>query len=49
VPSLVNVLRLRRPIVIVDEAHNARTELSFGMLGNVIPSCIIEFTATPAR
>lgn len=49
VPSLVNVLRLRRPIVIVDEAHNARTELSFSTLGNVLPSCIIEFTATPAR
>ncbi len=48
-PSLVNVLRLRRPIVIVDEAHNARTELSFGTLGNVMPSCILEFTATPAR
>ncbi|MEA2068755.1 MAG: DEAD/DEAH box helicase family protein, partial [Verrucomicrobiota bacterium] len=49
VPSLVNMLRLRRPIVIVDEAHNARTELSFAMLGDVKPSCIIEFTATPAR
>jgi type III restriction enzyme len=48
-PSLVNVLRLRRPIVIVDEAHNARTDLSFSTLGNVMPSCIIEFTATPAR
>ncbi|MDO8811388.1 MAG: DEAD/DEAH box helicase family protein, partial [Gallionella sp.] len=48
-PSLVNMLRLRRPIVIVDEAHNARTDLSFAMLGNVMPSCIIEFTATPAR
>lgn len=48
-PSLVNMLRLRRPIVIVDEAHNARTPLSFDMLGNVMPSCIIEFTATPAR
>jgi len=48
-PSLVNVLRLRRPIVLVDEAHNARTDLSFSMLGNVLPSCIIEFTATPAR
>lgn len=46
--SLVNVLRLHRPIVIVDEAHNARTELSFATLGNVLPSCIIEFTATPA-
>ncbi len=48
-PSLVNMLRLRRPIVIVDEAHNARTPLSFATLGNVLPSCIIEFTATPAR
>ena len=28
-PSLVNMLRLRRPIVIVDEAHNARTDLLF--------------------
>ena len=49
IPSLVNVLRLRRPIVIVDEAHNARTKLSFSTLGNVMPSCIIEFTATPDR
>ena len=48
-PSLVNVLRLNRPIVIVDEAHNARTDLSFATLGNVLPSCVIEFTATPAR
>jgi len=48
-PSLVNMLRLRRPIVIVDEAHNARTDLSFVTLGNVLPSCIVEFTATPAR
>ncbi|MBX3342097.1 MAG: DEAD/DEAH box helicase family protein [Nitrospira sp.] len=48
-PSLVNALRLRRPIVIVDEAHNARTDLSFSTLGNVLPSCIVEFTATPAR
>lgn len=48
-PSLVNMLRLRRPVVIVDEAHNARTDLSFAALGNVLPSCIIEFTATPAR
>lgn len=48
-PSLVNMLRLRRPIVIVDEAHNARTDLSFATLGSVRPSCIVEFTATPAR
>lgn len=48
-PSLVNALRLRRPVVIVDEAHNARTELSFSTLGAVRPSCIVEFTATPDR
>src|SRR3989338_1983580 len=42
-PSLVNMLRLRRPIVILDAAHNARTDLSFSALGNVLPSCIIEF------
>jgi type III restriction enzyme len=49
IPSLVNMLRLRRPIVIVDEAHNARTDLSFTTLGNLLPSCIVEFTATPAQ
>jgi len=45
--SLANALKLRRPIVIVDEAHNARTELSFATLARFDPSCIIEFTATP--
>ncbi len=45
--SLANVLRIRRPIVIMDEAHNARTELSFDMLARLGPSCVIEFTATP--
>ena len=48
-PSLVNMLRLRRPVVIVDEAHNARTDLSFATLGSMMPSCIVEFTATPDR
>ncbi|WP_417915615.1 DEAD/DEAH box helicase family protein [Candidatus Electronema sp. JM] len=47
--SLANVLRLRRPVVIVDEAHNARTALSFDTLARFHPSCIVEFTATPAR
>jgi type III restriction enzyme len=45
--SLANVIRLRRPIIVVDEAHNARTELSFTTLARFYPSCIIEFTATP--
>ena len=47
IPSLANVLKLHRPIVIVDEAHNARTHLSFETLARFNPSCIIEFTATP--
>lgn len=45
--SLANVLRLRRPLVIMDEAHNARTKLSFDTLTRFNPSCVIEFTATP--
>lgn len=45
--SLVNVLRMRRPFVIVDEAHNNRTELAFETLANFLPSGILELTATP--
>lgn len=45
--SLANVLRLRFPVVIMDEAHNARTQLSFDTLKRFGPSCILEFTATP--
>lgn len=45
--SLANVLRLHRPIVVMDEAHNAQTELSFDALARFNPSCVIEFTATP--
>ncbi|MEW5927996.1 MAG: DEAD/DEAH box helicase family protein [Gemmatimonadota bacterium] len=48
VPSLANVLALYRPILIVDEAHNARTDLSFETLARFRPSCVLEFTATPA-
>ena len=47
VASLANVLRLHRPMVIVDEAHNARTALSFEMLQRFDPSMILELTATP--
>jgi type III restriction enzyme len=45
--SLANVLRLRRPFVVVDEAHNNRTELSFATLSAFRPSGILELTATP--
>ena len=45
--SLANLLCVKRPLVIVDEAHNARTALSFETLARFNPSAIIEFTATP--
>ncbi len=45
--SLANVLRLRCPFVIVDEAHNSRTELAFDMLARFRPSGVMELTATP--
>ena len=47
--SFANLLHLKRPVVVVDEAHNARTSLSFASLARVNPACIIEFTATPDR
>jgi|PersoiStandDraft_1058852.scaffolds.fasta_scaffold00436_7 type III restriction enzyme len=45
--SLANVLSMWEPVVVVDEAHNARTGLSFETLERFSPSCIVEFTATP--
>ena len=46
--SFRNILAIHRPLVIVDEAHNASTSLSFEVLQRIRPACIIEFTATPA-
>lgn len=45
--SFANLLALYRPLVIVDEAHNARTSLTFDTLRRVHPAAVIEFTATP--
>ena len=45
--SFVNLMAVHRPLVIVDEAHKAGTNLSFDMLAALRPSCIVEFTATP--
>ena len=47
IASLANLLKLHRPMVIVDEAHNARTNLSFDTLARFDPSPILELTATP--
>ncbi|AGX87420.1 DEAD/DEAH box helicase [Candidatus Symbiobacter mobilis] len=45
--SLANVLRLRRPFIVVDEAHNSRTPLAFDTLARFRPSGVMELTATP--
>ena len=45
--SLANVLALRRPFVIIDEAHNNKTPLAFETLAKFNPSGIMELTATP--
>ncbi|GMN01667.1 DEAD/DEAH box helicase [Erythrobacter sp. MTPC3] len=47
--SFANVMRLVRPIMIVDEAHNFVTGLSEETGARLDPSAIIEFTATPVR
>ena len=45
--SFANLLHLHRPLMIVDEAHNAVTGLTREMQTRVNPCAIIEFTATP--
>ena len=45
--SLANWLALRQPYVIVDEAHNSKTERSFEALQRLNPALILELTATP--
>ena len=45
--SLANWLALRRPYVIVDEAHNTKTERGFEALQRLNPAMILELTATP--
>ena len=47
--SFVNLLHLCRPLMIVDEAHNAVTGLTREMQTRVNPCAVIEFTATPRR
>ncbi|MEO6696844.1 MAG: DEAD/DEAH box helicase family protein, partial [Gammaproteobacteria bacterium] len=45
--SFANLLHLHRPLLIVDEAHNAVTGLTHTMHERLNPACIVEFTATP--
>ena len=45
--SFANLLRLHRPLLITDEAHNANTKLSFEVYQRLSPAAIVELTATP--
>lgn len=45
--ALINVIRSSNPIVIVDESHNAESDLSVEMLNNLNPSLVLDLTATP--
>jgi type III restriction enzyme len=45
--SFANLLHVHRPLMIVDEAHNAVTGLTRDMQVRVNPCAIIEFSATP--
>ena len=45
--SLANWLALQEPLLIVDEAHNTKTDKSFTALRRLNPSLILELTATP--
>lgn len=45
--SFANLLHVHRPLMIVDEAHNAVTGLTREMQQRVNPCAIVEFTATP--
>ena len=45
--ALINVIRNLKPLVVVDESHNAESPLSVDMLSNLNPSFIFDLTATP--
>lgn len=45
--SIANLLRRYHPILVVDEAHNNRTEKFFNSLNRIAPSSSLELTATP--
>jgi type III site-specific deoxyribonuclease len=47
--SLINVIRSLEPVVIVDESHNATSDLSLEMLSNLNAKFILDLTATPRR
>lgn len=47
--ALIQALRHLSPVVVVDESHNAGSDLSVEMLNNLNPSFILDLTATPRK
>ena len=47
--SFANLISYLQPLMIVDEAHNYSTDLSFDVTKILNPSAVIELTATPAQ
>ena len=47
IASFANLLRLHGPLVVMDEAHNANTPLSYDVYERLNPKAVVELTATP--
>lgn len=47
--AFFDVIRLNRPFVVVDEAHNQGTSLATDTLAAMRPGAVLELTATPDR
>lgn len=47
--TLGAVIKSLNPVVVVDESHNAESDLSVGMLRELNPSFILDLTATPRK
>ncbi|MDD4554324.1 MAG: DEAD/DEAH box helicase family protein [Bacteroidales bacterium] len=47
--TLMKVIQNLNPVVVVDESHNAESELSVEMLINLNPCFILDLTATPRK
>lgn len=47
--ALIQVLRQISPVTIVDESHNASSDLSIEMLKHLNPSFVLDLTATPRK
>jgi type III restriction enzyme len=47
--SLMKVMQYLNPMIVVDESHNAETDLSVDMLKELNPCFILDLTATPRK